>query len=237
MSKASYGEFGSQMSYAFLDTHADPGAIETGIAGPYRRWGKRGLDIFLVLAILPVALPIVMIAVLLSKRDGGSGFFCQPRVGQNGRVFECWKIRTMLPDADRVLARLIVDDPVIAKEWLTDQKLANDPRVTRFGRLLRMTSIDELPQLWNVLVGDMSIIGPRPFTPDQKTLYDSLSPFPSYYQMRPGISGLWQVEARNNSAFIDRHHFDEKYSASLTFMHDFRIAIKTVRVIAGATGK
>lgn len=236
MRKIDYGGFCCQMSDTFFENIPNTTMQTVNEQGVYRRWGKRFLDIVAVILILPIALPVVLCVWALTKADGGEGLFAQTRVGRDGRLFRCWKIRTMVPDADRVLARLLKRDPAIAAEWHTRQKLDDDPRITAFGRVLRRTSIDELPQLWNVLIGEMSLIGPRPFTPNQKNLYDEASNDPSYYSVRPGISGIWQVECRSEGSFKDRFEFDERYLRTLNFSTDINIAWKTVKVILKATG-
>lgn len=205
--------------------------------GVYRVWGKRLMDVAVVLVLAPIVLPLLFVVALVTALDGGSAFYAQTRIGRDGRVFKCWKIRTMVPNAEAVLQRMIRNDGEIAREWEENQKLARDPRVTRWGRALRRTSLDELPQLWNVLKGDMSLIGPRPFTPEQKTLYDANGQSAAYYQLRPGITGLWQVDRRNEGAFGDRVDYDRRYNQDLSLFLDLTIAFRTVLVMAKATGK
>ena len=142
----------------------------------------------------------------------------------------------MVIGADQVLADLIKNDPAIAREWHAHQKLDNDPRITPVGSILRQLSIDELPQLWNVLIGDMSMLGPRPFTPDQKSLYDATGSR-AYYRLRPGISGPWQVSCRHESEFQVRATFDDSYSKNLSFWSDFKLSWRTIVVILKRTGK
>jgi len=224
------------MSDTFFDQISVTRIGRETATGTYRIWGKRLVDVALVLLIVPMAVLIVALAWALTRLDGGRGLYRQARVGRAGRVFWCWKIRTMVPDADRVLAQMILADPKIAAEWRTTQKLLNDPRVTRLGNLLRKASIDELPQLWNVLRGDMSLIGPRPFTPAQRPLYDALPDGGAYYELRPGISGLWQVDCRNTGRFEDRVAYDETYNDQLALVSDLRIALRTVAVVLRGTG-
>lgn len=128
----------------------------------YKNFGKRMLDLCIVAFAAPVAIAILAIVWVVGLFSGGKVFFSQERVGQGGKTFQCYKVRTMVKDADRVLDELIKSDPAVAAEWSKFQKLRNDPRITRWGNFLRTTSIDELPQLWNVLRGEMSIVGPRP---------------------------------------------------------------------------
>lgn len=229
------------MSYTYIDDYLDDAApiaiAPKHPAAPYGRFGKRLLDIVIVLVALPIVLPVILIAWALMSLNGGRGFYRQARIGYRGKVFMCWKIRTMERSADAILSQYIANDPALAAEWHRTQKLANDPRITRLGNILRRTSIDELPQIWNVLKGDMSLIGPRPFTPDQKELYDRGSSTRAYYRLRPGISGLWQVRSRNRGVFRDRIAFDEAYGADLSFIGDLRILLATVMVVLRATGK
>ena len=138
----------------------------------YRTFGKRALDILLVLAIAPAVLPVLAIIVVLTALDGGNPIYRQTRIGRHGRPFSCIKVRTMVPDAEAALSAVLRDNPRLSEEWLRAQKLSRDPRVTWFGRFLRRTSLDELPQLWNVLWGSMSLVGPRPILPEQVPLYD-----------------------------------------------------------------
>ncbi|WP_284165262.1 sugar transferase [Frigidibacter sp. SD6-1] len=201
----------------------------------YETAGKRCFDIFFVVLSLPVVLPVLLLIAALIWVEGGRPFYMQERVGHGGRTFRFWKIRTMVLDADAALARLIAEDPAAAAEWAANQKLARDPRITRLGRFLRQTSLDELPQIWNVLNGTMSLVGPRPFTPDQRALYpaDSAS---AYYRLRPGLSGLWQISRRNAGSFVERVHYDEDYGMRVSLMLDLRIIWRTFWVMMRATG-
>lgn len=200
--------------------------------GVYARFLKRVIDVILVVAFAPVMLLLVGLAALLAMADGGSPFYVQKRVGQGGRVFNLLKIRTMVPDADRLLEAHLAADPQARAEWDRTQKLRRDPRITWFGCFLRKTSLDELPQLWNVLVGDMSLVGPRPMMVGQEALY----PGTAYYALRPGITGPWQVTDRNESSFADRAIFDTDYHARLSFLTDLRLLLRTVGVVIRGTG-
>ncbi|MCL4189536.1 MAG: sugar transferase [Rhodobacteraceae bacterium] len=206
-------------------------------AGPsrrsvYRAVGKRALDIALVLLTAPVTLTLVLMMALLTALDGSNPFFVQRRLGKGGRVFRMWKIRTMVPDAEGMLARCLAADPALRREWESTQKLKEDERVTPFGRMLRKTSLDELPQLWNVLAGDMSLVGPRPMMPNQRDLY----PGQAYFRLRPGITGPWQVSERNATTFAARAEFDAEYDLSLSFGRDVAILSATVGVVLKGTG-
>ncbi len=198
----------------------------------YRTVGKRVLDILLVLALLPVYLPIVGIAALLLFVEGGNPFYRQARLGLNGERFSILKLRTMVRDADKKLQAVLATDPELKREWDVSQKLKNDPRITKVGAMLRRTSMDELPQLWNVLKGDMSLVGPRPMMECQRSLY----PGRAYYEMRPGITGIWQVSDRNLSTFADRARFDTEYFRTVSLGTDLRLLMRTFSVVLRSTG-
>ncbi|MFQ5622457.1 MAG: sugar transferase [Paracoccaceae bacterium] len=198
----------------------------------YGEFLKRFFDIFLIVVFTPVVLPLILLAALVIGRDGASPFYEQPRVGRNGKTFTCWKLRTMVADADERLERYLAENPSAREEWNATQKLKSDPRVTRIGRFLRMSSLDELPQLYNVLRGEMSLVGPRPMMPEQMSLY----PGDAYYSLRPGITGLWQISDRNECSFSERAEFDTKYARALSFSLDLSILMKTVGVVFRATG-
>lgn len=200
--------------------------------GFYRNGAKRALDILLVLASLPVVLPVVAILALLVMRDGHSPFYTQARVGKDGRTFRFWKLRSMVHDADARLSDHLARDPAARAEWDHAQKLKADPRITRFGNFLRKSSLDELPQLWNVLKGDMSLVGPRPMMPGQQVLYPGLA----YYALRPGITGSWQISDRNECSFAQRASFDTAYEEQLSFRGDLHILMSTVGVVLRGTG-
>jgi exopolysaccharide production protein ExoY len=201
-------------------------------AGIYRHFAKRFIDIALVLiAALPVLAVILPLAAMVAM-DGRNPFYLQERVGRNGRVFRMVKLRSMVWNADQVLADYLAADAGARVEWDRFQKLRNDPRITPLGQMLRKTSFDELPQLWNVLVGHMSIVGPRPMMCSQRILY----PGTEYYAMRPGITGFWQISTRNESSFRERAIFDRDYFARLSFVTDLQVIIATVGVVLRGTG-
>lgn len=201
-------------------------------ASLYRRYVKRALESGLILLTAPVTLPLVFLLALLVASDGGNPFFRQRRVGRNGAVFNLLKLRTMVLDAEDRLHAYLAQNPEALAEWDATQKLKTDPRITRFGRLLRKTSMDELPQLWNVLKGDMSLVGPRPMLVSQQPLY----PGTAYFHLRPGITGLWQISDRNHCEFAERAKFDLAYYERVSFGTDVSIIAKTVRVVLRATG-
>jgi len=168
--------------------------------GVYRQFGKRLLDIGIAVISLPFVLPLILLSAAIIALDGSNPFYAQERVGYHNRTFKMWKLRSMVPNAKEALETYLERDPAAKAEWETDQKLTNDPRVTRFGKVIRKFSVDELPQIWNVLTGDMSIVGPRPIMPEQLRLYAGAS----YCRLRPGITGLWQVSGRNENTFAAR---------------------------------
>jgi exopolysaccharide production protein ExoY len=199
----------------------------------YRRALKRWLDIAFVVMALPFVLPVVLVLAGILKASGQSPIFTQDRVGKGGTTFRLWKLRTMVPDAEARLRDYLSSDDAARQEWEAFQKLSNDPRITTFGQFLRKSSLDELPQLWNVLIGDMSLVGPRPMLLDQRDLY----PGSAYYELRPGLTGTWQISDRNQSTFAQRADFDAEYDRNLSFGTDIRILVATVGVVLRATGK
>lgn len=216
-------------SFAGTGERSHEGKREGGL---YRNGLKRALDMVLVLASAPFVLPVVLFLAMLVARDGGSPFYRQARIGRGGRLYTMWKLRTMVHQADEKLAAHLASDACARAEWDSTQKLKCDPRITRFGRVLRKTSLDELPQLWNVLTGEMSLVGPRPMMPEQKPLY----PGTAYFRLRPGITGIWQVSERNNSTFAQRAHFDAQYDNELSLGTDVSLLLATFRVVLRATG-
>ena len=196
---------------------------------------KRIMDVALVLLLIPLALPILTIIAGILLLRGKTVFYSQMRVGQGGQLFRLWKFRTMVPDADRRLESHLLHNPDAAREWHTRCKLRDDPRVTRFGVFLRKSSLDELPQLWNVLCGQMSLVGPRPVTPAELAeRYRTYAP--AYLKCRPGMTGLWQVSGRNNLPYNKRVQLDAAYAKGQTLWLDFRILWRTVGVVLRGTG-
>jgi exopolysaccharide production protein ExoY len=198
----------------------------------YKTYGKRMIDIMLILFAAPFILPVVAVIALMATSKDASPFYFQRRVGKGGKIFNLVKIRTMVPNAEAALEAHLASDPVARQEWDSTQKLKNDPRITTAGHFLRKSSLDELPQLWNVLKGDMSLIGPRPMMIDQQKLY----PGTAYYVLRPGISGAWQVSDRNDSSFADRATYDTDYNTNLSFKTDFSILVRTFGAVVRCTG-
>ena len=200
--------------------------------GPYRRFFKRALDLTAIVLAAPAVLPIVAIAAAMVARDGGSPFYTQIRVGKGGRRFRMWKLRSMVRDADERMEEFLAANPDARMEWDSTQKLKADPRITRMGKFLRKSSLDELPQLWNVLVGDMSLVGPRPMMISQQSMY----PGQAYYALRPGITGYWQTSGRNRTTFEARAEFDDAYEADLSLLTDVKVLAATVGVVVQGTG-
>lgn len=209
-----------------------PPVANDASGGFYARFGKRALDLALLAISAPVVAPLIALLALMARRDGGPAFYGQSRVGRGGRLFTCWKIRTMVPDADALLEGHLAADPAARAEWDERQKLSHDPRVTRFGKFLRATSLDELPQIWNIVTGEMSFVGPRPFTPDQTHLYHGRA----YYRLRPGLTGFWQVGARNDVSFAARAIEDTRYGREMSLWVDVTTILRTVRVVMRGTG-
>ncbi len=194
---------------------------------------KRLLDIAGASLALIFCAP-VMLLVYLPLCMMGRPIFKQRRVGRGGKLFFCYKFRTMVHDADRVMAEHLRRNHAAREEWSRAYKLADDPRVTWFGRVLRRTSLDELPQLFNVLKGDMSLVGPRPIVPDEVRLYAGR--IGSYYKFRPGITGLWQTNGRNLVTYERRVALDTLYARKWTLGLDARILVKTVWVVLSGKG-
>ena len=180
----------------------------------------------LLLLLGPVML---VIAAMIAKKDGAPVLFGHYRVGHNGRLFRCLKFRSMFRNSEQMLAEILATNPAARAEWDRDQKLTDDPRITPIGHFLRRTSLDELPQLINVLLGQMSLVGPRPITVAELTRYGRVRWH--YLSVRPGMTGLWQVSGRNNTTYAERVALDEAYIDGRSLMGDFTILLKTVKVV------
>lgn len=203
--------------------------------GFYRNYGKRAFDLTLAVILLPVLAPVIGVLWVLALRDGGPGFFGHNRVGQGGIGFRCWKIRTMAVGAEQKLQAYLDGNPAAAAEWARDQKLTADPRVTRLGAFLRTTSLDELPQIWNVLKGEMSFVGPRPIVRDELAKYGVS--IDAYLEQKPGITGLWQVSGRNSVSYSNRVRLDVEYNKRKSLASDVRLILLTGWSIVCATGR
>ena len=218
--------------FVYDTTEVSFGPEPAARSGVYSRRLKRGLDLLLVLLAAPFVVPLVFFLAFLVRRDGGPAFYCQDRIGRDGRVFRIWKLRSMVPDADALLAAHLEAHPEARDEWDRTQKLRDDPRITPVGRLIRKTSLDELPQLWNVVAGDMSLVGPRPMLPAQAPRY----PGRAYYRLRPGLTGFWQISDRNETSFAGRAAYDTAYSRRMSFMTDLMVLVATAWVVVRGTG-
>ncbi|WP_422078101.1 sugar transferase [Vannielia sp.] len=201
----------------------------------YARVGKRAFDIALALVLLPLVAPVILTLCAIVRRDGGPSLFAHSRIGLGGRRFNCWKIRSMVADAEKKLKAHLEAHPTAAAEWARDFKLENDPRITRFGQFIRKTSLDELPQVWNVLRGDMSFVGPRPIVDEELSRYGTMRQ--AYLSMRPGITGPWQVLGRNDISYAERVQLDADYARSLGFWTDVQLIARTAGVVLRRTGR
>jgi Undecaprenyl-phosphate galactose phosphotransferase WbaP len=193
---------------------------------------KRSLDLAVALILLIALLPLLLMIAAAVARDGGPVFFRHRRIGRDGRSFDCIKFRTMVPNAGPVLAALLAADEASRREWDTYFKLKKDPRITPIGKLLRKSSFDELPQLINVVKGEMSLVGPRPIVREEISRYGAA--IQSYYRCRPGITGLWQISGRNNASYDERVRLDVEYARRYSVRRDLKILAKTaVTVLRG----
>lgn len=196
---------------------------------------KRIMDVGLVLLAFPLVFPLfVLIAFLIKLDSPGPILFKHFRIGKEGKPFQAWKFRSMVMDADRLLEKYLEENPEYRKEWEETQKLKEDPRITRVGKWLRRTSLDELPQIWNVLRGEMSLVGPRPIVEDEIRRYGDL--YDLYCQVRPGISGLWQISGRNETTYQERVALDAYYVRNWSPWLDLVILAKTVLVVLSGKG-
>lgn len=196
---------------------------------------KRVFDVVAALAALLLFSPLfLLIAALVKFSDGGRVFYGHRRVGHNGRSFHCLKFRTMREDADRILQEYLRDNPAAYEEWRTTRKLHDDPRVTVVGSVLRKLSLDELPQLINIIRGEMSVVGPRPVVEEELELYEVAAQF--YLQSRPGLTGLWQVSGRNDVSYASRVALDSHYVQNWSLINDLIIVGRTVPAVCLSRG-
>jgi undecaprenyl-phosphate galactose phosphotransferase len=196
-----------------------------GLAAPFAQTLKRSVDIFASLTGLALALPLGAMAAAAIRRDGGPVFYSQTRIGKNGSDIRVWKFRSMAIDSAERLAKLLDSDPEARASWECDRKLKDDPRITPVGRFLRKSAIDEIPQLWNVLKGDMSLVGPRPVMSDEIERYGDAARF--YLDVRPGLTGLWQVSGRNDVSYARRVELDAWYVRNWSLWIDTVVVLKT----------
>ena len=209
--------------------------VRQNLLHPIHRFVKRGMDIVLGIIACALAAPIAfLIAVMIKLDSPGKVLFGQERIGRDGRRFVTWKFRTMVEDAETILDDCLQHDLEMRREWETTQKLKKDPRLTRVGSVLRRVSLDELPQLYNILVGEMSLVGPRPILPEQQDAYGKA--YNLYVKVRPGLTGMWQVSGRNSTTFEERAQWDEYYVRNWSVWLDIYILLRTVWVVIKRDG-
>lgn len=199
------------------------------------RAAKRWIDVSVaVVALLTLTPLLLFLCIMVRCSDGGPALFRQIRIGKDGRRFACLKFRSMVIDADEALAKHLASDPDAAREWATTQKLSRDPRVTPLGQFLRTTSLDELPQIINVIAGEMSLVGPRPIVPSECERYGEHLPY--YLSVRPGITGPWQVGGRSNCSYAERVALDVAYARKWRLATDVAIVVRTVPAVLARRG-
>ena len=215
---------------------ADDILINSDVVAPTLKssTAKRLLDVVGSAALIVALLPVMLIIAFVISLDGGSPVYRQRRVGQNGKMFDCLKFRSMVLNSQEVLEKLLKSDPEALREWQETQKLTNDPRITRIGKFIRSTSLDELPQLWNIFKGDMSLVGPRPIIREEIARYGCY--YAHYKSVRPGLTGLWQVSGRSNTSYANRVELDTSYVTNMSFIGDIQILLKTVKVVLKREG-
>lgn len=195
-----------------------------------RQWPKRVLDLSLTALGALFVLPLIAIMALWIKADSpGPVFYSQQRIGQDGKAFQAWKFRSMVQNADGILQRYLEDNPALRQEWEQSHKLRKDPRITRAGQFLRATSLDELPQLWNVLKGEMSLVGPRPIVEAEIQKYGSK--FGLYTKVKSGLTGMWQISGRSDTTYEDRVQLDAFYVRNWSVWLDLYILFRTIEIV------
>ena len=195
---------------------------------------KRSMDMLGAGVLLVLCAPLMIIIALCIKHDGGPALFSHMRIGCGGKSFLCFKFRSMAVDADQALEKYLERSPEAAREWHETQKLRHDPRITSIGSFLRRTSLDELPQLFNVIRGEMSLVGPRPIVAAEIARYGN--DIEHYYRVRPGITGLWQVSGRNNIPYEQRVQMDSWYAHNWSLAQDLAILCKTLPAVLKGGG-
>jgi lipopolysaccharide/colanic/teichoic acid biosynthesis glycosyltransferase len=206
------------------------------LTGVTRSWSLAATNkrVFDILALGVLFAPLMLVIIVMLHSEGGPVIYRHRRVGRDGMMFECLKFRSMVPNAERVLREILERQPQLKAEWLRDHKLKHDPRITVLGRFLRRTSLDELPQLWNVIRGEMSLVGPRPVVREELMRYGRC--LPVYLSAKPGITGLWQVTGRNDTDYRRRVALDVYYVRKQNFLLDLYILLKTTGVVLGGGG-
>lgn len=225
--------YGTDMAYIFSHEVMIL-RVQNNLAKRTSRFLKRTFDIFGALSIILMLLPALLVLGFLVGRDGGPPIYGHERVGLNGRKFKCLKFRSMVINSKEVLEEVLRTDPVARAEWDKDFKLKNDPRITKVGHFIRKTSLDELPQLWNVVRGDMTLVGPRPVIEDELARYAGDVDY--YLMAKPGMTGLWQVSGRNDVDYETRVYFDSWYVKNWSLWNDIAILFKTVGVVLKRDG-
>ena len=225
--------YGAEISH-FFSYEAIILRIHNNLAKRSARLVKRTFDIIASAGLLILSFPLFVYLFFKIRQDGGSATYSQTRIGRNGKAFHCHKFRTMVTNSGEVLRNLLATDEDIRKEWYRDYKLKNDPRITKVGGFLRKTSLDELPQLWNVFKGDMSLVGPRPVIRQELKFYGDDITY--YYMVRPGLSGLWQVSGRSDTDYSTRVYLDTWYVKNWSLWNDIAILAKTANVVIRGKG-
>ena len=203
-----------------------------------KRWNlflKRLIDIVLCLVATVIVVPFsIVIAIIIKATSPGPVFYGHKRVGKNGKYIKCWKFRSMYKNSQEMLQKILAEDPVRRAEWEKDRKFLDDPRVTKFGKFLRKTSLDELPQLWNIFIGEMSFVGPRPVTEEELQKYGEFADY--ILSVTPGLSGMWQISGRSDTGYEERINLDTYYIQNWSVWLDIWILIKTVWVVINGKG-
>ncbi len=196
---------------------------------------KRCIDLIMCLFAAPFVIFLtIIIAIGIKASSPGPVFYGHKRIGRNHKIIKCWKFRSMVIDADVQLKKILATDPIRAAEWEKDRKFTDDPRVTNFGKFLRKTSLDELPQLWNIFVGEMSFVGPRPVTEPELVKYSKYADY--ILSVQPGLSGMWQISGRSDTGYEERITLDTYYIQNWSIWLDLWIIVKTVWVVLKGTG-
>lgn len=208
--------------------------VNNNLAKRSSRILKRTMDILGSIAIMTVLSPLLLTLYFMIKKDGGNAIYGHERIGRDGKTFKCLKFRSMVINSKEVLEELLKNDPEARAEWEKDFKLKNDPRITKVGAFIRKTSLDELPQLFNVLKGEMSLVGPRPIVKDELERYDENVDY--YLMAKPGMTGLWQVSGRNDVDYKTRVYFDSWYVKNWSLWNDVAILFKTINVVLNRSG-
>ncbi|MEY5099036.1 MAG: hypothetical protein RJA36_1755 [Pseudomonadota bacterium] len=208
--------------------------LRNNLANPLHRACKRTFDLVAASMLMVLLSPVLLALAWQVKRDGGPAFFGHKRIGQGGKTFKCWKFRSMVVNAQEVLQELLANSPEARAEWEKEFKLKNDPRISSIGHFIRKTSLDELPQLWNVIKGEMSLVGPRPVIQAELERYGDDVTY--YLEACPGVTGLWQVSGRNDVDYETRVYLDAWYVKNWSLWTDISILFKTVGVVLGRDG-